>query len=213
MDLDFTLAKEVPFDTIRNELEAVFAEFARASGGTMRFARHDRHSHLNTHTFFLSYEGPLPTTRAAKEIKVDITIRERLGFPLEQRRVLRGYKEYADLPEDATVQIYSLDEIAAEKIVALMDRARTEPRDLYDVWYLFGNKHVDTHDLLKAVERKLDFRKLTLAEVRDNLAAKEARYERLWEKRLAAQMAELPDFAGVYRLVRRVLRQSGLIGN
>ena len=38
--------------------------------------------------------------------------------------------------EGATIQVYSLKEILSEKVVALTDRARNEPRDLYDVWYL-----------------------------------------------------------------------------
>src|ERR1700747_1128903 len=44
-DLDFTLIQDTPFDVIRTELEAVFAEVQRASGGTMRFAREDRRTH------------------------------------------------------------------------------------------------------------------------------------------------------------------------
>jgi predicted nucleotidyltransferase component of viral defense system len=38
--------------------------------------------------------------------------------------------------EGATIQVYSLKEILSEKVVALTGRARNEPRDLYDVWYL-----------------------------------------------------------------------------
>jgi hypothetical protein len=65
-------------------------------------------------------------------VKVDITIRERLVRPLRQQLVVRGYDEYEDLPDGATVRVYSLEEIAAEKVVTLGDRARNEPRDLYD---------------------------------------------------------------------------------
>lgn len=210
-DLDFTLAQDTPFETIRHELEAVFAEFQRASGGMIRCARDDRHTHTNSHTFFLAYEGPLPPTRAGKEVKVDITRQERFVFPLEERPVLKGYQEYADLPEHATIRVYSLHEIATEKIVALMDRARTEPRDLYDIWYLVSEKHIDPNDLPGAVDHKLEFRKLRLRDVRMNFAAKEPRYQRLWEARLAAQMVDLPDFANIYRSVRRTLRQAGII--
>ena len=40
---------------------------------------------------------------------------------------------------------------------------------------------------------------------------KEARLKALWDKRLAAQMAELPEFDGVFRAVRRALRQAALV--
>ena len=91
-DLDFTLTEDVPFETLRAELEPVFKEVQRASGVAFRFEREDRQRHANSHTFYLAYDGPLPT-RAASEVKVDITIRERLVLPLVERPVVRGYDE------------------------------------------------------------------------------------------------------------------------
>jgi hypothetical protein len=128
---------------------------------------------------------------------------------LEERPVLRGYDEYRDVPEDSGVRVYSLGEVAVEKTVALLDRARNEPRDLYDLWFLTAGGHVRLPDLLDPVSRKLEFRGLTLAQVGKQFAAKEARYKKLWQVRLAAQMAELPEFDAVYREVRRVLGQGG----
>jgi uncharacterized protein len=195
---------------IRRELDLVFAQAAGAAGLALRFVREDRHAHENTHTFYLGYEGPLPATAAGKEVKVDVAIRERLVFPLEERPVVRGYEEYADLPEDARVLTYSLGEIGAEKVVALTDAARNEPRDLYDVWYLDNCGHIDLADLVHAVEEKWAFRGKKPADVRRAFEAKEGRYKKLWVPRLSAQMAELPEFEGVFRSVRRALRQAGL---
>ena len=211
-DLDFTLMNEVTFDVIRKELDPVFAEVRRSGGVSIRFAHEDTQSHQNSHTFYLSYEGPLPPTARAKEVKVDITIKEEIVFPLESRRVLRAYPEYEDLPEDAEILAYSLDEIAAEKVVALLDAARNEPRDLYDLWFLTSYGHVDLGDLKHAIEKKWAFRKRNPPDAREVLESKEPRYRKLWDVRLAAQMAELPEFAEVFRLVRRALREAGIIG-
>ena len=38
--------------------------------------------------------------------------------------------------------------------------------------------------------------------MRGELAAKETRFKKLWQARLSAQMADLPEFDGVYRSVR-----------
>jgi len=209
-DLDFTLTEETPFENIRQGLEPVFTRVHSASGIVFRFSREDRQAHSNSHTFYLGYEGPLPATAAGKEVKVDITIREKIIFPVERRPVLRGYEEYADLPENTALRVYSLDEIAVEKAVAVMDRARNEPRDLYDIWYLAGEAHVDLGRLKDAVEEKLGFRGKKLDDVRGELVAKEARFKKLWQTRLAAQMASLPEFDEVYRAVRRSFRQAGL---
>jgi len=210
-DLDFTLVEETPWEEIQRHLTAAFEETRKASGVEIRLDRLDRHSHENSHTLYLAYEGPLPAARG-KTVKTDITIRERIVLPLEKRPILRGYEEYRDLPGDARVRVYSLNEVAVEKTVALLDRARNEPRDLYDLWFLTSGGHVDLSDLVDPFARKLEFRGLTPAQVRKEFAAKEARYRKLWQVRLAAQMAELPEFGAVYREVRRALRQADLGG-
>jgi hypothetical protein len=109
----------------------------------------------NTHTFYLRYTGPLPGNN---DVKVDVTINEVLSFPLANRPVYRGYAEFTDLPENRPLLVYSLDEIAAEKTVALTDPARNEPRDLYDLWYLTVNEEVHLDQLLSAICQKLEFR-------------------------------------------------------
>jgi len=100
----------------------------------------------------------------------------------------------------------------AEKVVALTDRARNEPRDLYDVWHLVDEGSVDLADVVDAIEQKWDFRGKKLADVRSEFVAKEARYKKLWGPRLSGQMVDLPEFNEVYRIVRRAFRQAGLTG-
>jgi len=205
-DLDFTLREEIPFEAIQGHLDEAFRRTEEASGVKIRFSRYDRHSHENSHTFYLTYEGPLPSA-AGKEVKVDITIRERIIFPVAILPVLKAYPEYRDLPTDAVIGVYSLDEIAAEKIVALFDPARNEPRDLYDLWHLSGNRLVKPAELIEAVGEKAAFRGRTLTDAKDLFQRKEARLRKLWAIRLAAQMADLPEFDDVYRAVTRELRK------
>jgi hypothetical protein len=209
-DLDFTLAEPRELEAILAGLEAAYAEVQRASGIVLRFARADRKSHHNSLTFYITYQGPLPAA-SPKEVKVDITIRERLVRPVEDRAVLRGYEEYADLPDDALVRAYALEEIAVEKLVALTDKARNEPRDLYDLWHLTAGGHVDLALLIPELESKLAFRGRRRDAMTTELAAKEARYKKLWTVRLGQQMATLPPFEDVFRAVRRSLREAGLV--
>lgn len=205
-DLDFTLREETALETIKSHLDEAFSRTEEASGIKIRFSRYDRHSHENSHTFYLAYEGPLPGT-ASKEVKVDITIRERIVFPVETLPVLNAYAEYRDLPADALIGVYSLNEIATEKIVALFDPARNEPRDLYDLWHLTGNGLVGQADLTHAVASKAEFRNRTMTDAKDIFLRKEDRLKKLWSVRLSAQMADLPEFDEVYRAVTRELRK------
>jgi len=209
-DLDFTLAEEVPFETIRRDLDVAFEKAYQDSGVLLRYARSDRQPHANSHTFYLSYEGPLGNLPSGKEVKTDITIKEKVVFPIEELPVLRAYEEYEDIPGNAIIKVYSLKEIAAEKVIAVCDRVRNEPRDLYDLWHLCEHAHVDLAEVIDAIGSKLEFRGQSIETIRGRLESKQARLERLWSQRLAGQMATLPEFDGVFRAVRRAFRQAGI---
>jgi predicted nucleotidyltransferase component of viral defense system len=209
-DLDFTLTEGLPFENIQKALDIAFKHTQQSSGIKLYFSRYDRHPHENNYTFFLGYEGPL-SGGFGKEVKVDITMKEKIVFPIEEKIVLRGYKEYEDLPENVPIRVYSLAEIATEKIVALLDIARNEPRDLYDLWYLVSNQGVNIDELVDAVEEKWKFRDKKLTDVREEFLRKEKRLKKLWEMRLSSQMTKLPEFDYVYREVQRKLRQAGLL--
>ncbi len=206
-DLDFTLVEPMPLAQILRGLQPVYAFVRDATGIQFAFERPDRQAHANSYTFYLKYLGPLP---GAGSLKVDVTVREQLVFPLEGRPVLRGYKEFDDLPEDRIVQAYSLAEIASEKTVALIDRARNEPRDLYDLWYLAARERLDLASVVPAVRAKLAFRNKPIAGLLGAILNKEARLKALWRVRLANQMATLPPFEEVFRELRRALRQADL---
>ncbi len=208
-DLDFTLIQDTSWEEIRQGLDVISAEVRKASGVEIRFDRLDKDPHENCYTFYLAYEGPLPR-QYIQSVKVDITRRERIVDPLKKLPVLQGYEEYDDLPRDALIQVYSLDEIASEKIVALHDPARNEPRDLYDLWFLTSQNHVHVAEILPIVESKLEFRGRKLGDAAKVLPVKEARLRKLWTTRLEAQMNDLPEFQGVYRPLRSLLRKAGV---
>lgn len=206
-DLDFTLVEPMPLEELRNRLAPVYAAVREASGITFTFDREDRQPHANSYTFYLRYVGPLPS---GNDVKVDVTTREHLAFPLEQRTVLRGYEEFSDLPGNRLIQVYSLAEIATEKTIALADRARDEPRDLYDLWHLTSNESVELGPLVDAMREKLEFRGKPFEGIAVAIRNKEARLRALWSRRLAYQMAMLPQFDEVFRAVQRTLRQANL---
>ena len=206
-DLDFTLLASTPLEEILQGLAPIYAAVHDATGMEFAFDHEDRQSHTNSHTFYLKYTGPLP---AGGSGKVDVTIREQLVFPLEDRPVLRGYDEFDDLPEERRVQSYSLGEIASEKAVALGDRARNEPRDLYDLWYLTNLAGVDLASLLRAIGEKLLFRGMQVEGLQDAIVNKQARLKALWLARLGNQMVALPPFENVFRELRRTMRQARL---
>ena len=206
-DLDFTLTCAIALEDILSGLAEIFATVEMACGLKIAFDREDRHSHQNSHTFYLRYLGPLPT---ANDVKVDITIREVLCFPLQERPIHRTYDSFDDLPEHPTVKVYDLREIVVEKLLALSDRARNEPRDLYDLWYLFGAADLRIAEMRTELETKLALRQRVVTGMEQIIAAKEDRLRRLWAARLAHQMSQLPAFDDVFREVLRAVRAADL---
>ena len=74
---------------------------------------------------------------------VEITVDERVLKPMVRRSVLHGYGE----PLNIQVPVYSLEEIVAEKLRAILQHlrslerrgwTRTRARDYYDLWRILG---------------------------------------------------------------------------
>lgn len=206
-DLDFTLTRPTTLEQILAGLNEIFANIEVACGLRIAFEREDRNDHQNSHTFYLSYQGPLP---AANDVKVDITIKEVLCFALRDRPIQRIYSGFDDLPDGPTVKVYAVEEIVVEKLLALSDRARNEPRDLYDLWYLFRATNLRIAEMRAEIDAKLAMRGRVVAGMEQAIAIKEDRLRRLWTARLAHQMIELPSFDDVFREVQRVVRAANL---
>jgi predicted nucleotidyltransferase component of viral defense system len=206
-DLDFTLIHPLPMEDLLQRLEPVYAAVREQSGIAFAFDRGDRQKHANSYTFYLKYIGPLPR---GNDVKIDVTLREHLVFPLEPRLILRGYEEFTDLPTGRVLDVYSLEEIAAEKTMALADQARNEPRDLYDLWHLTSNAGIELAPLANGIRDKLKFRHKPYEKIAEAIQRKEARLKALWSARLSYQMSALPEFDAVFRALRRTLRQAKL---
>jgi len=96
-DLDFTLTRPIALEEILAGMNDIFAAIEAANGLRIAFDREDRHGHKNNHTFYLRYEGPLP---APNDVKVDITIKEILCYPLQDRPIQRPTPTSMTYPKD-----------------------------------------------------------------------------------------------------------------
>ena len=208
-DLDFTLRQEVPWEAIEREWGQLARWVLEHVGIGADFLQRDPNSHANTHTFYIGLRGPRPRSDPDK-LKVDITIRELMCQEIEHQPLLHEYEEYDDL-EEAQVAVYRIEEIAVEKLMALVDHARNEPRDLYDLWSLTKTNGIHWPELADCLAQKYRFRNVDPASLVDAYDSKRARLERLWATRLEEQMAVLPRFDVVYRELRRELRPDDLM--
>lgn len=138
----------------------------------------------------------------SRDIKIDITRGEKLEFPIEERL---AFVTYSDLPEDSfSLQCYFLSEVLIEKMAALM--GRTEPRDLYDFWYLMEIERVKIKDHWGEFERKAKHKGQNPDEFSAKVLKKENTFKRDWDKKLMNQIHDLPKFDDIMRETKRHLK-------
>ena len=209
-DLDFSLTEEIQQNVILSEFSKIFAWVKDESGITFEHIRQDPPSE-NTYTFYISYIGPLPGS--AKEVKVDITFKENIITPIEEKQIIQTYEEYTDFIKESKIWVYSLEEVAIEKTCALFSVNRNEPRDLYDMYCLITEKGLDISSLRSEIETKMVFKGASFDERQGEFEKKEPRLKKTWETRLSRQMASLPEYDEVFREVKRSFRKAGLLGS
>lgn len=150
---------------------------------------------------YVNYIGPLKGQLGSRDVKIDITRGEIIETDVLTKPVFRAY---SDLEEGFTLSCYSLTEILIEKMAALM--GRSEPRDLYDFWYLTEVEGLDVRDVLPVFERKASNKGLSPSEFMAKTVAKELRFKRDWENKLRLQIHDLPPFDMVFREAKRHFR-------
>jgi uncharacterized protein len=198
-DLDFTLLNDTNTNEgLLQELEKVYVFLKGAANIIIQ------HKESNTHVsgslaLYVDYVGPLQANLGSRDIKIDITRGEVLEYPVENNPI---FNLYSDLPEEPFfLQCYSLSEVLIEKMAALM--GRTEPRDLFDFWYLTEFERLATKEHLPEFERKARHKNHDPKLFEQKVLAKEKNLAQAWQKKLESQVYDLPKFADIFRQSKR----------
>ena len=105
-------------------------------------------------------QAPPTPDRWSTSIKIEIILYELMVFPTEEREVFHPYSD-ALSASPLTIPCYSLREVLAEKLRALIQRSYTAPRDFYDIWYLANNQiAIDWKEIKEAFHIKMKFKNL-----------------------------------------------------
>jgi len=105
---------------------------------------------------------------------VDITIREHLAFPLESRRSCGRTRVRGLARTSSRASLLAFGD-CDRKGGGPADRARNEPRDLYDLWHFISREGMDLSHLAPAIIAKLAFRNVEAAGIQAAILKKEAR--------------------------------------
>lgn len=155
----------------------------------------------------IAYVGPLEASKP-RLLKLDISDSEVVAT-VEQHTILDGV--WSDLPDAVPFAVYSIDEIAAEKLRCVIQRV--ECRDLYDIFRLVEDMGVSLVEVRLLFEQKAAAKGLDPAAFADKFADRIDRYKRRWGREMSDHLAEPPRFDEVVRVVRRHLRTTGLLSS
>jgi predicted nucleotidyltransferase component of viral defense system len=104
----------------------------------------------------IHFNGPLRRKQGVASIKLDLTTDEILVLKTVNKKV---HHPYTDEPAQGIyANCYAFEEIVAEKIRALAQRAR--PRDVYDVVHFFRNRQMINNPTLvyNVLQKKCNYK-------------------------------------------------------
>lgn len=204
-DLDFTLLTPLALPELQSEIEAACRVVTQESG--LQLASVDLRDVPDEEAYQgrIEYTGPLGRLGGSQpRIKLDLTIYETLVLAPEYRPVHHPYSDADRLA--LTVAAYALEEVLAEKLRAMLRRARA--RDLYDVWQLF-TRYADRIDFKRArhaLVAKAHHKGFTFSRVADFLTLQNRGiWARSWEPSLLHQLPVLAGYDEVVAEVERAL--------
>ena len=197
-DLDFTLVERSHLDSdfLLQAFADITDQLAEAIGIAFfkdRFTfkiNEKSNDHLSA-VGKIHFNGPLRRTQGVASIKLDLTTDEILVLEPITTTVHHPYSDVPDI--GISVLSYAFEEVVAEKIRALAQRAR--PRDLYDVVHFYRHRDMigDPRPVYSVLQKKCAYKEIPVPtyesfqqhEKLDELAPQ-------WEHMLAHQLPVLP---------------------
>lgn len=201
-DLDFTLLdsninNEQIFEWFKNAFEYIREE----TNVPLEIIDDNEHEDGGIN-FYINYVGPLGGLGANKKVKVDISKSEVLVFPPVTKE---AFLEYSDQEEEYQLLCYPLEEVLVEKLRSVMQRMQA--RDFYDIWYLLEVHGLDVEFYINEFISKCEGKEINPTDFHIKLDQRLPQYKGRWQKSMADQIQNLPNFDTVLREVMRHLRK------
>lgn len=168
-DLDFNIKHPSIFlEQVKSTLEKI-----KLLGINYYFLKEE--SFKDSYTCEIGFEGPLFTGTRQTQNKFRIDAGYRTGtFKKPEWKLIKS--EYPETSENFLVQIMAMEEIMAEKIIAMFQRKKG--RDIFDLWFLMNakvelnkellakklkkeNQKIDVHNIVNKREYERDMFRLT----------------------------------------------------
>jgi len=209
-DLDFTSKVKLKPKDVKSIFQEAVDKVGKLFGLSMRVTEYSQYpktgNGLVSAQFKLGYDGPLRKSSGQKNnVRVDIAFEEKLISEPVQKKILSGYAD--DIDSELTV--YSLEEILSEKLRSILQRGKS--RDYYDVWILLKKYKRDfsNEKLWEILKEKCEFKDIPTPKTEDFFDTERTEEAgKYWERGLAHQLNDLPDFEKVLEELKDSLNKN-----
>lgn len=199
-DLDFILDTGIDSNAACETVE-------KAIGGMKYYydLEYARKNYRSMVKYVLKVEGPVymasKNPQARQTISMDMNTFEK---PMLKPANMQRVPVYQDL-RPYTITAASKDELADDKVKAIMERTRPVARDLYDLWVLVKRHgaHIDARIAGEKLTKYPRAKPVRFGKGAFNEKLREI--GRIWDTELRSLMAEVPDYRSVARDVKAAL--------
>ncbi|MFQ6069829.1 MAG: nucleotidyl transferase AbiEii/AbiGii toxin family protein [Candidatus Aminicenantales bacterium] len=188
-DLDFTVLGIISVEDLRNVLRSANIAMQDAIG-----IRTDERETVvdiieddygkESYEARIYYFGPWNYGGSPRSIRIHTNRDESLVFPTNMLSVFHQYSDIEELPP-ATIQVYSLEEMMAEKLRAFSgQRKQAIPHDIFDLYHL--SKNIDSvEEVVEAFPQKCQAKGISIDAIDlDKVIARKSEYENNWRQGL-----------------------------
>jgi len=209
-DLDFTSQVKLKLKDIQSIFKQAVDQVGRLFGLSMKIVEYSQYpksgDDIVSAQLKLGYDGPLRKSSGQKNnVRVDIAFEEIVLTKPVTRKLLSGYSD--DI--ETELKLYSLEEIISEKLRSILQRGKS--RDFYDVWVLLKQYKSDfSNDSIWGIlKKKCEFKGIPEPVTADFMNVERTEEARqYWERGLAHQLSELPDFDTVLEELKGLINKT-----
>lgn len=201
-DIDFISTKDYKTENILDLMERLYTALRNKVNINFSTEEETIERQGSRLQFFIAYDGFPESGALNKRIKIDFAFGSELFQKPQPKKLYCGYSDMKGL--NARLFTYSLEAIVTDKIGTILSANRTEPRDLYDLWFLFKNCNLNYNKVKSIFKSKFGYA-LDWTTVMPSLHS--LIYKERWENRLLRQVANLPDFDKVLKETEQGLKR------
>lgn len=216
-DLDFSALDEIPTSDememlVRESCETavrLLDEYAPVKIICERYEEREPHPG-GQEAFTVQAQFPWHRRCPQTSVMIEVTVDESILRPPENRQVIHAYGE----PLNVEIPVYSLEEIIAEKLRAILQQAarlkkhnwiRSRARDYYDLWRVFGSygNRMELAGFDMLLREKCAVRDVSFTGPNDFFdEGMLVNVEETWEQWLGPLVSDLPAFETVIGALR-----------